>query len=86
MPIMEHELVIMISRKGFPQLLKSPLRSRMFSDIEVKQTSRSDLKGNEYIKDAEACGHRNKEIAGHNLVRMIAEKGRPALVVASVWS
>ena len=52
--IVQQKLVVLIARKGFPQLLQSPLRSRMLGDIEVKQTSGSDLKGNEYIKDTEA--------------------------------
>ena len=51
--IVQKKLVVLIARKGFPQLLQSPLRSRMLGDIEVKQTSGSDLKGNEDIKDTD---------------------------------
>jgi hypothetical protein len=85
-PIMKQELAVAIAGKPFPQLLDCPLSGRMCGHVEVNETPGPDLKSNEYIKDAESCGHRNKEIAGHNLVRMIAEEGGPALVVAFVWS
>ena len=62
MPIMQKEFVILIARQGFPQLLQSPFRRRVFSDVEVKQTPRSDLKGDEYIKDTEAYRHGNEEV------------------------
>jgi len=52
--IVEQKLVVPIAGKGFPQLLQGPLRGWMLGDIEVEQTSRSDLEGNEYIQDAEA--------------------------------
>ncbi len=47
-PIVQQKLVILIAWKGFPQLLQGPLRRRVFGDIEMKQTSGSDLQGNEY--------------------------------------
>ena len=66
-----------------PQLLQRPLRSRMFGDIEMKQTSGSDLERNEYIKDTEAYRHGNEEVAVDNSVCMVAEEGGPALILAA---
>ena len=61
--VVQQKLVILIAREGFPQLPQGPLRRRMFGDIEVKQTSGSDLEGNEYIKDTETHRHGNEEVA-----------------------
>ena len=47
----------------------------MFGDIEVKQTSGSDLEGNEYIEDTEAYRHGNDEVAGDNSACMVPEEG-----------
>ena len=74
MPIVKQKLVILIAREGFSQLLQCPLRSRMIRDVEVKQTSGSDLECDEYIKDTEACRDGDKEIASDDLARVIPEK------------
>jgi hypothetical protein len=55
----------------------------MIRDIEMKQTSGSDLERNEYIKDTEAHRHRNEEVAGDNPVCMIPDESRPALILAA---
>jgi hypothetical protein len=55
----------------------------VFGDIEVKHTSGSDLKGNEYITDTEAYRHGNEEVAGDNSMCMIPEEGRPARILAA---
>ena len=51
---------------------------------EVNQTPRPDLESDEYIEDTEAYRDCDKEIAGNNLLRMIAEKGCPALILRSM--
>jgi hypothetical protein len=38
-PIMQQNLVVLISAKRFPELLHSPLRSRMFGHVAVNQPS-----------------------------------------------
>jgi hypothetical protein len=58
----------------------------MRSDVEVNQTAGPDLESNEYIKDLKACRHGDKQVASDSTVRMIAEKGSPALLLASVRS
>ena len=72
---MQKELVILIAGKGFPQLLQRPLSCGMFGQIEVNETSGSDLERDEYIKDAEVYRDRYEEVTSHDFVRMIPEKG-----------
>ena len=72
---MQEELVIAIGGKCFPQLLQRPFSRRMFSDVEMYESSGSDLECDKYIKDTEACGNGDKEIASDEPVRMVVEKG-----------
>lgn len=43
-------------RKGFTELLESPVRRRMSGHMGMNQASGLDLKSNEYIKDKEYGG------------------------------
>ena len=61
MTIVKQKLVLLIARKCFPELLQGPLSCRMWGCVEVNQASRSDLKCNKYIKDAETSCHTNKK-------------------------
>lgn len=56
----------------------------MLGDIEVKQTSGSDLKGNEYIKDTEACRYGNEELASDNSTCVTPDERRPALILTAM--
>ena len=58
----------------------------MLGDIEMYQTSGSDLEGNEYIQDAEAGRYENKEVASYDLVRIISEERGPPLAARSRWA
>jgi hypothetical protein len=69
-PIMQKELVILIARKSFPQLLEGPFSCRMFGQIEVNETSGPDLARNEYINDTEACRDRYEEITSYDSATM----------------
>ena len=53
----------------------------MFSHVAVDDLCGSDLKYDKYIKDGEAWYDRYKEIAGYDVLGMIAEKCGPALVL-----
>jgi len=55
----------------------SPLGGRMRGHIAVENASRADLEYNEYIKDAEAGGDRNHEVASDQGMRMIAHERVP---------
>jgi hypothetical protein len=52
----------------------------MLGDIEVYETSGTELESNEYIKDAEAGRHCDKEVASYNTVPMVPEESRPPLI------
>ena len=81
MPIMKEKLAIAIARKRFSELLQGPLSRRMRGHVEVDQTPRPNRESDENIKDTETCRDCDKEVAGDNLMRMIAEKGCPALIL-----
>jgi hypothetical protein len=55
----------------------------MLGDIEVEQTPRSDLEGNEYIKNTEAYRDGNEEVASDNSICVVPDEGGPALVVTA---
>ena len=55
----------------------------MIRDVEVKQTSGSDLECNEYIKDTEAYRHRDEEVAGDNALCMVPDESGPPLILAA---
>ena len=61
------------------KLLDRPLRRGMLGDIPVEDPTRTDLEDDEHIEDAEAGGHHREEVTGHDRVRMIPHKRRPAL-------
>jgi hypothetical protein len=56
----------------------------MFGHIKVNEASGFNLECHKYIKDTKACRDRNKEIAGYSLVRMIPDKGGPALAASAL--
>ena len=78
---MQEELNIAFGRDRFAQLLKSPFSRRMFSHVAVDDLSGSDLKYDKYTKDAEACCDDCKEVAGYDVMGVIAEKCGPVLVL-----
>jgi hypothetical protein len=55
----------------------------VFGDIEVEQTSGSELESNKYIKDTEAYRHGNEEVASDHAMYMVPEERRPALILAA---
>ena len=74
-PIMKEKLVILIAGKRFSKLLQSPVSCGVLGHIEVNQTSGSDLERDKYIKDMEPCRNGDEEIASHNPVSVISQKG-----------
>ena len=51
----------------------------MLGDIPVEIPTRADLEDDEHIEDAEAGRYHREEVTGHDRVRMIPHKRRPAL-------
>jgi hypothetical protein len=72
MPIMQEKFAIAIAGMCFSQLLQGPFSRRVFGDIEMYDSSGSDLEGNEQIKDTEAYRHRNEEVASDHPVCLCA--------------
>jgi hypothetical protein len=81
MAIMKKELVLAVTGKSFAKLLQCPVNSRMLRNVEVNETSGSDLKGDEHIKDTEVCRYRNEEITSDYTMSMIPEEACPPLVL-----
>ena len=67
-PIVDHELTRGFSRDQISKLLQGPLGSRMSGQVEMQDSTRSDLHHNEPIENAEARRYGNKEIATMVLV------------------
>jgi hypothetical protein len=65
---------------GFPQLLQRPDCGGMFCNVEVHQPTRAMLDRHKRIEKSERCRDSDKEVTCHNPPRVIAKKGRPALI------
>ena len=68
----------MIARNGVPQLLERPLRPWMSCHIAMQDAAASDFQGHEHEQNPETSGHRHQKIAGHDALRVIADKGLPS--------
>ena len=55
----------------------------MICNVEMKQTSGSNLEGNEYIMDTEAYRHRDEEVAGDNALCMVPDESGRTLIRAA---
>jgi hypothetical protein len=65
-----------ISRDYLPELLESPVRGGMDRDVEMGDSGRAHFHDHEHVQDATAGRHGDKEIAGENGLRMVANKRR----------
>jgi hypothetical protein len=79
-PVVKQKLMITISRKRFPELLKCPLSRRMLGHVEVHDPSRSNLECNKDVENTEVRCDGKEEVARDDAVGMIVEKGRPTLI------
>src|SRR3954462_2667067 len=73
-PIMQEEVVVLIAGKRFSELVQSPLSCGMFGDVEVYETSGSDLERHKYMEDAEARRDRYEEVASYDPVGVISQE------------
>ncbi len=69
----------MITRECFAQLLLGPVCAGMIGDVDVQDSSPSQLHKNEHIKDTESGRHHDEEVTSHNSLSVIAYEGQPAL-------
>lgn len=76
--IMDDETIRMRIGKDLPELLERPLGGRVIDDIGMKNPARADLHRDEGVQHSERS-YRNEEIAGHDGLRMVTNKGVPTL-------
>src|SRR4051794_18598116 len=66
-------------RKSFPDLLCSPLCSRMCRDSEVKDAPTLVRKHEEYVEDLKPDSRHGKEVYGHKARQVVLEESPPCL-------
>src|SRR5262249_46249826 len=79
MSIMKEEPVGVIARYRFPELLHRPIGCRPGGHVAMKDAAGADLHDHEYIKDTEASGDRDHEVACEQDSGMIADERLPVL-------
>src|SRR5262249_19819518 len=77
---MNHKPIRMRFSKNLPELLKGPIRARMFGHVEVEDSSRADLHRQEDIHDSERRSDGNKEVARDDRLDVVPNKRGPALI------
>src|SRR4051794_16080467 len=77
--VIQYDVTIRTSvGKGFAQLLRAPLGSRMADDIEMQDSAAPVFNHKEAIEQLEGqCGH-GEEVNGDDCLAMIGEEGKPA--------
>ena len=81
--VVDHKSAPRLFIHELSKLLNRPCGCRMFRDADMEQSPGAVLHGNKYIKDTEPGGDRDKEVAGHDCLGVIAKEGRPTLVFRS---
>jgi hypothetical protein len=66
--------------QSFPQLLQRPGCRWIWCHVEVQQPTLAVLDQHQDIEKSESSRDRDKEIACHNFLGMVAQEGRPALI------
>jgi hypothetical protein len=76
----------MIECEKLAELLNGPFGCRMFRDIEMQDSPRTNLHCNEYLDDPERGSDGYEEIASNHHLSVIPDEGRPALAAApAAW-
>jgi hypothetical protein len=69
----------MIARDRLPKLLNSPFRGWMRGDVAVQDAPCPEFHEKKDVQGSEPSGHDNQEVAGHDRLRVIADKRPPML-------
>src|SRR5712692_976762 len=77
--VVEDESIRLLTRDDFAKLLERPGCRRVSGDIEVFNLARSYFHEDEDIKDSEASGHDDEEIAGQYCLGVVSHKRHPTL-------
>ncbi len=78
--VMNDISISVVSGKRFAELLQGPVRCGMGCDIAMHDPARSDFHEHEYIENPERGRDHDKEVTGHDTLRVIPDEGRPALL------
>lgn len=81
---MDEPTIVVIAGDGLSKLLESPLSGRMIGDIDMEDAAAADLQSNEHVDRLEASCDNRKEVAGHESLGVIPDKGHPSLVLRSI--
>jgi len=76
---MDQELVWMVARNGFSELLQRPARRRMRGHVVVENTAARYLHHDENIDHLESGRDRNQEVTSDDALRMILDESSPVL-------
>jgi hypothetical protein len=77
--VMNKEFAGVVTGKSFPKLLYSPGLSRMRSHSAMQDPPGSHFHDEEHKEDTKSGCHGNKEVAGNNRSRVIADERLPML-------
>lgn len=78
--IMVQEARGVVEGQKLAELLNRPLGVRMFGHVDVDDPARTNFHRQEDIRQSDAGGDRNKEIASNDCFGAVANEGRPAPV------
>ena len=82
-PIVDHESVRMVAWQRLPQLLQGPFCGGMSGHVVVENSPRSYFHDHEDVKSAETGRDRDKEVACHDHLGVVADEGEPSLL--RIW-
>ena len=77
--IVNHKAIVVFVVHHFAKLLQGPSCGGMGGDIEMHEASAADLHHHKHIDELKADGDGDEEITSQHSLRMIANKGHPAL-------
>src|SRR5687768_6297456 len=80
---MNENTVHVVSWNGFAELLDGPLSRGMCGHIDVKQPSTGMFDHHKHVEYAKGGGDSDAEVTCDNPLGVIADKGRPALRLAT---
>ena len=77
--LVDHEPMRMVARKGLPELLQDPFRTRMCGHVVMENPSGSQFHQHEYVQSSERGRDHDEEVTRHDELGVIADEGRPSL-------
>ena len=85
-PVVNEKSVRMVAGQSLAELLERPLSGRMGGDIDVNETTGTDLHCDEDVQDSETGGDDGEKVTGDNRFRVIADERGPTLRGGVSWT